>query len=331
MLSRMMWAFFLNLGFAIFELIGGLWVNSVAIVSDAIHDFGDALSLALGIWMEHKSKQGGDHRFSYGYRRFSLLAAVFTGGVLVTGSCFVLGHAVQRVLDPQPVNAPWMIAFAVVGVAVNGFAFFRLRAGDEHDHHHHHHHHGAAHAHHDHSRHEDHAGHDHGGKDGGDHPHGTGSIHGKVWELHFIEDLLGWVIVLIGGIAMTLYPLPWLDGAMAIALSLWIIYNAFKNLKTTFVILLQGMPSQATLPAVEKLLAQWPEIFSFHHLHLWSLDGQAHILTGHLVIKNNVTLTELAGIKSRIKAELRKKFQIREATFEFECEGEACGDPDHKN
>lgn len=120
-------AFLLNLGFTLVAAIGGVWTNSVAILSDAVHDFGDSLSLGLAWHLDRYARRERNHRFSYGYRRFSLLGAVATTAALVVGSAFVLAEAIPRLLEPEPTDAVGMIGFAALGVAVNGVAAFRLR------------------------------------------------------------------------------------------------------------------------------------------------------------------------------------------------------------
>jgi cobalt-zinc-cadmium efflux system protein len=120
-------AFFLNLGFTLLEIGGGLWTNSLAILSDAIHDFGDSLSLGLSWYLDRTSRRDRDGTFSYGYRRFSLLGALVNTIVLLVGSFLVLSRAIPRLLNPEHSNAPGMVAFAVAGIAINGAAVLRLR------------------------------------------------------------------------------------------------------------------------------------------------------------------------------------------------------------
>lgn len=120
-------AFFINLGFAVLELLGGIWTNSVAIASDALHDLGDSITLGVTWYLESHATKAGDARFSYGYRRFSLLGALVNTLVLIGGGIAVLAEAIPRLFRPEPANAPGMIAFAVVGIVVNGVAALRLR------------------------------------------------------------------------------------------------------------------------------------------------------------------------------------------------------------
>ncbi|WP_374030394.1 cation diffusion facilitator family transporter [Bdellovibrio bacteriovorus] len=113
--GRMTFALVLNLTFAVIELIGGLWTNSVAILSDALHDFGDAIAMLLAIILEKVSHKQSDGKFSYGYRRFSTLGAVITGLILVLGSIFILVEAVPRLFAPQQPHADGMILLAFFG------------------------------------------------------------------------------------------------------------------------------------------------------------------------------------------------------------------------
>jgi cobalt-zinc-cadmium efflux system protein len=118
-------AFFLNLSFTIIELIGGLLTNSVAIMSDAVHDFGYSLSLGLAWYFQRLSGKGSTKRYTYGYKRFSLLGAITNSAVLLAGSVFIVAQAIPRLLKPQETNATGMLALAVIGVLVNGAAAFR--------------------------------------------------------------------------------------------------------------------------------------------------------------------------------------------------------------
>lgn len=122
-------AFWLNTVFALVEAIGGLFINSIAILSDALHDFGDSLSLGLAWYFQKKSRRKRDKNFSYGYRRFSLLGAFINSMVLVIGSLFVLIEAIDRVISPQQPNATGMLVLSFVGIAVNGVALIRLKRG----------------------------------------------------------------------------------------------------------------------------------------------------------------------------------------------------------
>ncbi|MFC4994100.1 cation diffusion facilitator family transporter [Rubritalea tangerina] len=127
--ASLKWVFFLNLAFTLVEVAGGLWTNSIAILTDAVHDFGDCVSLAVAWYLQKLSTKEADGVFTYGYRRFSMLGSLVTGGVLVMGLFFVLFGAAQRLAEPEPVHAPGMLAMAVLGILFNGLAVWKLSHG----------------------------------------------------------------------------------------------------------------------------------------------------------------------------------------------------------
>lgn len=121
--TKWIWtAFFLNLGFAIIEWIGGFWTNSIAIVSDAIHDLGDSLAIGLAYIFEKISKKKANEKYTYWYARFSILGALITVLILIIWSFFILKNAIARFSNPSEINSVWMLILAVIGLGINGFA-----------------------------------------------------------------------------------------------------------------------------------------------------------------------------------------------------------------
>jgi cobalt-zinc-cadmium efflux system protein len=122
-------AFWLNTAFALLEIVGGLYTNSMAIISDAVHDLGDSLSLGLAYYFHQKSKQKRDQHFSYGYRRFSLLGAFVNSLILIVTSAFVIQESFFRLFEPVQPDANGMVVLALLGVSVNAYAMFKLKKG----------------------------------------------------------------------------------------------------------------------------------------------------------------------------------------------------------
>lgn len=273
-------AFFINLGFAVIELVGGLWTNSIAILSDAFHDFGDSLSLAVAWRLQKVSERPGDERYTYGYKRFSLLGALFISVVLLVGSVFIIRECVGRILAPQEPNVEGMLWLAVFGVIVNGAAALRLRKG--------------------------------------------GSISERAVMLHMMEDVLGWVAVLVVSIVMLFVRVPVLDPLLSIGISCWVLYNVFRNLRATFRVLLQHSPADVDTAALEREIVALPEVESIHDLHLWSLDGEHNICTLHVVLPGPAGCETLVRLKAEIRAVCARN-GIEHATIEFETMGEECG------
>ena len=123
-------AFVLNLAFSIFEFFGGIFTGSVAIVSDAVHDIGDAISIGFAYFFEKKSKKKPDEKYTYGYARYSILGGAITMLILLLGSVFVVYNAIHRIINPVKINYNGMIIFAILGLCINTLAMFFTRKGE---------------------------------------------------------------------------------------------------------------------------------------------------------------------------------------------------------
>ena len=123
-------AFFLNFIFTIVEIVGGLYTNSIAILSDAVHDLGDSLALGTAWYLQRKSTQKPDANYSFGYRRFSLLGALINCVVLLVGSIYIISEAWERLLSPEHADPEGMFLFAIFGILVNGYAAWKLSTGE---------------------------------------------------------------------------------------------------------------------------------------------------------------------------------------------------------
>ncbi len=267
-------AFFLNLAFAFVELIGGIITNSVAILSDAVHDFGDSISLAIAWALQKKSNKAKDDKYSYGYKRFSLLSSVILSGILLVGSILILVEAIGRLFNPQEVNAQGMLWLAILGIIVNGLAALSVKRGK--------------------------------------------TLNERAVFLHIMEDVLGWIGVLVISIVMIFVNLPILDPILSISITIWVLYNVYKNLKATFNILLQAFPKNVDVKKLTKEIEAIDNVISIHDLHIWTQDGNSHVMTLHIVAEKNYET-----IKNKIR-EIAKTFNIDHVTIEFEGEDSAC-------
>ena len=128
--ERVRFAAFLNVTFAIVEVVGGLWTNSLAIFSDALNDFGDSIALIVSWLFERGARKSPDTRYTFGYQRLSLFSALFAASILIGGSIVIIIQAIPRFLNPEMVNAFGMVGFAVVGIIFNGVGFFLLKRGE---------------------------------------------------------------------------------------------------------------------------------------------------------------------------------------------------------
>jgi cobalt-zinc-cadmium efflux system protein len=282
-------AFWLNLLFSVIEVAGGIVTNSTAIIADAFHDFMDAMTIGAAVWLEKISTKKRTPKFTYGYKRFSLLAALGMSVFILVGAVLMCIAAVRSFYHPEVVNSKGMLWVAGLGIAINGFAFLRLRK--DHDHHH---------------------------EDGHSHSHNS-----KAVMLHLLEDVLGWVAVLIGAIVIYFTGWNWIDGALTLAIAVFIGYNAIKNLIGTLSVLLQSVPETVDVEKLSNELSHIEGVKNIHDLHIWSLDGNFNVATLHAVV-NTAEGRQKDDLFTAI-INVLKKHHIQHPTIQFETTMDKCG------
>lgn len=272
--NRIFIAFILNLFFAIFEFIGGILTNSVAIVSDAVHDLGDCISLGLSYFLEKISLKKPDNKYTFGYVRYSVLGSLITTVILISGSILVIYKAIERLLSPVVVNYNGMIIFAIIGFIVNLMAAYLTKDGH--------------------------------------------SLNEKSVNLHMLEDVLGWLIVLIGAVFMRIFDLSILDPILSIGVALFILINAFKNFKKVLDLFVEKTPKDVEISAIKKELLKLEGILDVHHIHVWSMDGFTNYATMHIVSDENQV-----DIKEKVRDCLHV-YNIEHVTIEIEKSTDLC-------
>ena len=271
-------AFILNLSFAVFEFFGGIFTGSVAIVSDAIHDVGDATSIGISYFLEKKSKKKPDEKYTYGYLRYSVIGSVITTLILLVGSVIVIINAINKIMNPTEINYKGMIIFAVFGLVINFVAAFVT--------------------------------------------HGGGSLNQKAVNLHMLEDVLGWAVVLVGALIMNFTDIKIIDPLMSIGVSVFIFINAFKNLKEVLDLFLEKTPHGISIEEIKAHIFEIDGIEDVHHIHIWSMDGNSNFATMQVVTNSDSHI-----IKEKVREELTEH-GISHATLELEAVGEHCHEND---
>ncbi|MBR2954278.1 MAG: cation transporter [Clostridia bacterium] len=271
-------AFILNLSFSIFEFIGGIFTGSVAILSDSVHDIGDAVSIGISYFLEKKSKKQPDKTYTYGYARFSVMGSVITTLILLFGSCAVIYNAVIRIFNPVEINYNGMIVFAVIGAVVNFLAAYFTKDGD--------------------------------------------SLNQKAVNLHMLEDVLGWLVVLIGAVIMRFTDISIIDPILSIGVAVFIFINAIKNLKEVLDLFLEKIPHDINVDEIKEHILHIDGVKGVHHIHIRSIDGHHNYATMHIV-----TDGDSHKIKDKVREEL-SEHGIIHATLELESENEHCHEED---
>ena len=281
--KRVRFAAFLNIAFTILEIVGGLWTNSLAILSDALHDFGDSIALLVSWLFERGAKKSPDTKYTFGYQRLSLFSALFSASILISGSIVIFVQSIPRFFNPETVNAFGMVGMAVIGITFNGAGFFLLKRGE--------------------------------------------SLNERVLSWHLLEDVLGWIVILVGGIIIYFWKIFLIDPIMTIVLTTFILYNVAKNLREAVSILLQGVPKHINLEAVRQDIKAIKGVLEIHDIHIWSLEGETDIFTAHVVLDDE-TLKEQPEQTRQIIKETLLNHHLEHSTIELEsqyrCTGVVC-------
>ena len=272
-------AVILNVGFTAFEIAGSLLTNSLALLSDALHDAGDSVALTSSLVLEKKAKKKPDKIRTFGYGRLSMFSATLSAIFLVSGSVFILSQAVPRIFSPEHVDGFGMMWIAIIGIAVNLLAFLKVRRGQ--------------------------------------------SINENIISWHMLEDVLGWIAILFGSILIQFWDNHQIDSILTIGITVFIMFGVFKNLKKSVNIFLQGVPDHIDMKKVRQTILSIKGVKRLHDVHVWSIDGENDVFSGHVVVEQN-SLKNSDMIRKEIKDNL-EKCHIEHSTIEIESENFCSG------
>ena len=222
-------AFLLNFSFAIIEFIFGGLFGSSAILADAVHDLGDALAIGISAFLESISNREEDSRYTLGYKRFSLLGAILTAVILITGSTLVILENISKFIEPQPVDHEGMLWLGVIAIAINLTASLIVRKGQ--------------------------------------------TKNESILSLHFLEDTLGWLAVIVVGIILRYTDWYILDPLLSLVISFFILSKAIPRFWSTLKIFLDAVPEGVDIEQVRSDLEQLEYVASVNQLNLWTMDG----------------------------------------------------------
>ena len=222
-------AFVLNFSFAIIEFIFGGLFGSSAILADAVHDLGDALAIGISAFLESISNREEDSHYTLGYKRFSLLGAILTAVILITGSSLVILENISKLIEPQPVDHEGMLWLGVIAIAINLTASLIVRKGQ--------------------------------------------TKNESILSLHFLEDTLGWLAVIVVAIILRYTDWYFLDPLLSLLISAFILSKALPRFWSTLKIFLDAVPEGVDIQKVKSDLEQLDHVTSINQLNLWTMDG----------------------------------------------------------
>ena len=235
-------AFFLNLSYAIVEFIAGGIFGSSAVLADSVHDLGDAIAIGLSAFLETISNREEDSRYTLGYKRFSLLGALVTAVILMTGSVLVILENLTKLFHPKPVNDEGILWLGIIAVSINLLASLVVRKGK--------------------------------------------TKNESILSLHFLEDTLGWIAVILMAIILRFTDWYILDPLLSLVISFFILSKAIPRFWSTLKIFLDAVPEGVETGDLEKDLGALINVKSVNQLSIWSMDGLENNAIIHLCLED---------------------------------------------
>ena len=234
-------AFFLNLSYAIVEFIAGGIFGSSAVLADSVHDLGDAIAIGISAFLETISNREEDRQYTLGYKRFSLLGALVTAVILITGSILVILENIAKIFHPQSVNDEGIFWLGIIAITINVLASLVIRKGQ--------------------------------------------TKNESILSLHFLEDTLGWVAVILMAIVLRFTDWYILDPLLSIAISFFVLSKALPRFWSTLKIFLDAVPEGVDIQKIKTDLAELDHVASINQLNLWTMDGLEKNAIVHVCLK----------------------------------------------
>ena len=234
-------AFFLNLSYAIVEFITGGIFGSSAVLADSVHDLGDAIAIGISASLETISNREEDRQYTLGYKRFSLLGALVTAVILITGSILVILENIAKIFHPQSVNDEGIFWLGIIAITINVLASLVIRKGQ--------------------------------------------TKNESILSLHFLEDTLGWVAVILMAIVLRFTDWYILDPLLSLAISFFILSKALPRFWSTLKIFLDAVPEGVDIQKIKTDLAELDHVASINQLNLWTMDGLEKNAIVHVCLK----------------------------------------------
>lgn len=282
----------LNLIIVVSQIIAGIYSHSVSLITDAIHNFQDVVSLIIAyiaiVFMTKKPTP----KMTFGYKRAESIAGFVNSAVLIGAIILIIITGIERLFFPQPVESVIVIVVGAIAFIINSISAYLLGF------HFHNHNHSEYHHHHE----ED--------------------LNIKSAYLHLFSDAIISLGVVVGGIAMYLFSIYWIDPVLSIIFSIYILKEITPVFKKSLRILMEGIPEELNHNLVIKEIKNLPEIIEVHDIHIWAISSKDIYLTGHIIVENK----KISQLENLIK-DLHKKlaqFGINHITVQFETRNFKC-------
>jgi len=277
--KNLVWSIGINVIIVIAEVAFGILARSMALISEALHNFTDIGSMTLSWWGEKLSDRPQTDKKTYGYKRAEVIIAFVNGAVLLGVSGWVLVESVIRIFHPEQVAGFTMLIVAIVSLVGNGLATYLLQAGAD------------------------------------------KNLNLKSAWLHSMQDALFSLGVVIAAVIIYFTHWNWVDPAVSIAVSIFLLKEVYEILSESVNMLLDSVPEDLDFDEIKKVLVNFDGIISINDLHIWQTGSNDRFLSTHIII-NEMEKSERVKILAKMMNLLKEKYNIHHATIQMVSEQE---------
>ncbi len=266
----------LNFIITIAEVFGGLVSGSLALLSDALHNFSDGIAILISYLALRLSQRKSTLKRTFGFKRAEILAALFNSSVLIIIIFFLFKEAISRFFSPQHLDSILMLVIALIGLGANVIGVLLLK------------------------------------KDA------LRNLNIKSAYLHLIADSLSSVAVVLASIFIRIFNFYLLDPLLTIIIGLYILRESYLIVRETVNILMQSTPEGIDIMSIKCDIENIPEVHNLHHVHIWQVSDNDIHFEGHIDVCNDLKVSEIAEINSKIEELLERRYGITHTTIQVE-------------
>lgn len=272
--SKYLGVILLNIFITVAEIIGAIMSGSLSLLSDAVHNFSDTVSIVFSYFAWKISGRKKDSKRTYGYKRAEIIAAFVNASVLLLICLFLIFEAVKRFQNPEPINSIIMTSVAILGFLANFISMLLLKKE----------------------------------------AHNNMNI--KSSYLHLLGDTLSSVGVVLGGIAIFIWNIFWIDPVITLLIAVYILIESWKIVKKSVDILMQSS-ADLDYTAIQQDIENFKEVRSIHHVHTWMSNENTIYFEAHIDV-TDCLLSQACFVADKIEKLLKEKYKIDHVTLQIE-------------
>ena len=267
----------LNFLITIVEVIGGIFSGSLALISDAMHNFSDGIAIIVTYAALRLSKKPRSFKYTFGLKRAEIVAAIINASTLIIISFFLIKEAIERFLHPSPITGSVMLVVASVGLIANIIGTVLLKKGSE------------------------------------------DNLNLRAAYFHLLSDAISSLAVIVGAICIVFFNIYWIDPALTILISLYILKETFEIVKESVDVVMMSTPPDIDITEIQRALETIPGVKNIHHVHLWKMNEVDIHFEAHIDV-DDVLVSSTAGIRKEVEHRLHDLFEITHTTLQIECD-----------